>query len=173
MSQESKALLLEVGWILLLSTALAFAYNSISPHGIPLIRTPRQLAWSTGEETLSPSSRAEPVAIGIDEAVRIFREGRAIFLDARYEEEYVQGHIEGALSLPMKLLDDRPDLLSSFPKDALIVTYCSGIECELSTDLGFRLASMGYTNVKVFFAGWLEWQQRQLPIAYGPPTTLR
>jgi rhodanese-related sulfurtransferase len=168
MSSDTRKIFAEAGRIILLATALGLAYNTISPNGISLVRTPQQVTWAN-DSTTNPAYNAQALAIDINQAAQLLREGKAVFIDARHEEEYVQGHIPGALCIPVEELKRNPGLIASVPKDVPIVTYCSGEECELSTDLGYKIAAMGYTSVRIFFAGWLEWKQHGMPIELGPP----
>ncbi|MGB8509796.1 MAG: rhodanese-like domain-containing protein, partial [Pyrinomonadaceae bacterium] len=46
----------------------------------------------------------------------------ALVVDVRDETSYKNGHIKGALSIP---LADLPNRLSDLPKDKLIVFYCA------------------------------------------------
>jgi 3-mercaptopyruvate sulfurtransferase SseA len=49
-------------------------------------------------------------------------QGKAIVVDVRGDEPYKQEHIKGAISVPESQLNAR---LGEFPKDKLIVFYCS------------------------------------------------
>jgi rhodanese-related sulfurtransferase len=158
----------EAGFILLFGVILGFVYNVASPRRIDLLRKEHPVAWSTDTSRHSiHSDSPHPIFINIDEALKIFQQGNGLFIDARHEDEFNKGHIKGAISLPLRTLETNPTLVHGLAKDTLIVTYCSGEECDLSIDLGEKLASMGFTNVKVFFAGWPEWQKRNLPIEVG------
>lgn len=159
--------------IILLGVVLGLVYNGVSGSGIDLVRKERQLAWSSDTTRQAAAQESpRPFLIAVDEAYKIFQEGNALFVDARHDDEYKEGHIKGAISLPLKKLEANPGLLQSIAKDKLIVTYCGGVECELSIDLGEKLASMGFTNVKIFFSGWLDWQHRNLPIETGTKESL-
>jgi rhodanese-related sulfurtransferase len=159
----------EAGLIALSAAILGLAYNSVSPRGIDLIRKDRPFVWPNDSSRSSSSSSSTRLTfINADEAVKIFQGRTGIFIDVRYEDEFNEGHIKGAISLPLRTLETNPDLIQGLAKDTLIVTYCSGEQCALSIDLGERLAAMGFTNVKVFFSGWLEWQKRNLPVETGP-----
>jgi rhodanese-related sulfurtransferase len=158
----------EAGFIVLSAVLVGFVYNAISPKGIDLIRKEQPLAWSSdASRNATPSTLPRPTFINVDEAVNIFRRGDGLFIDSRHDDEFKEGHIKGAISLPLSKLEAHPDLVRGLPKDTLIVTYCSGEECALSIDLGERLALLGFTDVKVFFSGWLEWKKRNLPIETG------
>jgi rhodanese-related sulfurtransferase len=43
-------------------------------------------------------------------------------------------------------------------KDARIIVYCSGVSCPNSRDAGAKLATLGFTNVRVFEAGLEAWK---------------
>ena len=159
---------MEAGRIAFLAILLALTYNFFSPHRIPLVYESRQLTLAADSAATDQANPAEPLAIDLPQAQQLFNEGKAIFIDARHEDEFMLGHIKGAISLPLDSVGKNPGRLNSIPKDALIVTYCSGEECALSTDLGFKLASLGYRNVRIFFSGWIEWQHKNLPVETGP-----
>jgi rhodanese-related sulfurtransferase len=163
-----KRSLREAGSIVLIAVILGLLFNAISPRGVNFVRKEQPLVWpsNTSRHLTSPNS-PRPIFIDIGEALKIFDKGIGLFIDARHEDEFNEGHIKGAISLPLRTLEANPTLIQGLAKDTLIVTYCSGEQCALSIDLGEKLASMGFTNVRVFFAGWLEWQKRNLPIDVG------
>lgn len=47
---------------------------------------------------------------------------------------------------------------SGLPKDADIVVYCSGVDCPQSKAAGEKLASLGFTNIRVFEGGLEAWK---------------
>ena len=93
--------------------------------------------------------------ISQDEAKRIMdtQEGY-IIIDARTEEEFSEGHIEGAILIPEYEIADRAE--AEIPeKDTLILVYCrSGRRSKIASD---ALVKLGYTNVKEF-GGIIDWQ---------------
>ncbi len=146
--------------ILALSAALAVAANTARKDPLPAAPQPQQSAVQlAGQE------------IGIKDAAMLFITGRAVFLDARSQFEYTQGHIQGAISLPVRefasqFQDIKPRLLG---KDA-IITYCDGERCPLSHALAEHLRGAGFKNVYVLKNGWSLWQAEKLPIAKGAGT---
>lgn len=105
-----------------------------------------------------------PVPISRGDAVALFDSGCAVFVDARHKIDYDLGHIRGAISLPAKTpAEEFLSRLGDIPKEVAVVTYCDGAECNSSLDLAVRLEKAGFTNVKVFFGGWNEWQVNSLP----------
>jgi len=77
-----------------------------------------------------------------------------ILLDARPVVEYANGHLPGALSLP---LEEIQQALASLPDDKTIVAYCRGPYCVIADDALDILAASG-RNVARLEEGVLEWQ---------------
>ena len=77
-----------------------------------------------------------------------------IIIDARTEEEFNEGHIEGAILIPEYEIGERAEkeLLN---KDQLVLVYCrSGRRSKIAAQ---ALVDLGYTNVKEF-GGIIDWQ---------------
>jgi len=62
-------------------------------------------------------------------------------LDVRPEHEFSEGHLPGALSVPLPLLESR---LGELPRDRTIVAYCRGPFCTLSAEAVRRLRELGF-----------------------------
>jgi rhodanese-related sulfurtransferase/DNA-binding transcriptional ArsR family regulator len=82
------------------------------------------------------------------------RSGDVLVLDVRPAEEFAQGHIPGALSIPVGELADRLDEL---PADAEVVAYCRGAYCVMSHDAVRLLRGRG-RQAQVLAEGMLEWR---------------
>lgn len=66
-----------------------------------------------------------------------------ILVDVRFEDEYKEGHIPGAILLPLPQLEEMA--VSSVPKDKVLYVYCrSG---QRSSNAVKKLKALGYTNV--------------------------
>lgn len=91
--------------------------------------------------------------------------GDTVLLDVRPAEEYLAGHIPGAISLPVGELADR---ISELPEDIQIVVYCRGAYCVLAYDAVRLLAEHGRRALRLS-DGMLEWRLADLPVAVGQP----
>ena len=102
---------------------------------------------------------AEYKSLSPEEAKEMMENVDVIVVDVRTEEEFRQGHIEGAILIP----DYDLDTLASekLPdKEATILLYCrSGNRSKLSAHL---LNGMGYQNV-YDFGGILDWRYGEVP----------
>ena len=76
-----------------------------------------------------------------------------IIIDARTQEEFSEGHIEGAIMIPEYEIAEKAEV--ELPdKDALILVYCrSGRRSKIASE---ELVKLGYTNVKEF-GGIIDW----------------
>jgi rhodanese-related sulfurtransferase len=76
-----------------------------------------------------------------------------IIIDARTDEEFAEGHIEGAIVIPEYEISFRAE--KEIPdKNALILVYCrSGRRSKIASE---ELVKLGYTNVKEF-GGIIDW----------------
>lgn len=76
-----------------------------------------------------------------------------IILDTREQDEFDEGHIEGAILIPYTEIEKTAE--EKLPdKDKLILVYCrSGRRSKIASE---SLASLGYTNVKEF-GGIIDW----------------
>ena len=77
-----------------------------------------------------------------------------IIIDARTDEEFAAGHIEGAIMIPEYEIANRAE--KELPdKDQLILVYCrSGRRSKIAAE---ELVKLGYTNVKEF-GGIIDWE---------------
>ncbi len=143
--------------ILTLSVALGLGVNFFRPDGIPLVRH-----WNTDimEQKAAEGLRVIP----LEEAVRLYREQQAVFIDARPQTFYAEGHIKGAVNLPWNRAEELfIDVLTPVPPEETVITYCDGISCDLSENLAEFLTDIGYTDVYVLPDGWNRWKAQGLP----------
>ncbi len=138
--------------ICLFGAMLGMLFNAASPRGIDLLGP-------------VPPRGAEGITeLDLEEAWALHKARKGVFIDARSAEEFGQGHIPGALLLP---LDDFDEVLSSFatliPSDTLLIAYC-GKGCESSWEVAELLKEEGYSNLKVFYGGWDKWKSAGYPV---------
>lgn len=96
-----------------------------------------------------------------EELVERVRRGEVTVLDVRPVEEYLGGHVPGALSVPLGELERR---LSELPKDRDVVAYCRGPYCVLAIEAVALLRSRGFTALRME-DGVPDWRARGLPVS--------
>jgi rhodanese-related sulfurtransferase/DNA-binding transcriptional ArsR family regulator len=91
--------------------------------------------------------------------------GRITLLDVRPVEEYLAGHIFGAVSVPLADLESR---LKTLPTDTEVVAYCRGPYCILSYQAVERLRAGGFKAIRLE-NGYPEWKVAGHPIDMSTP----
>jgi rhodanese-related sulfurtransferase len=111
------------------------------------------------EAASQPPARRDIDAAGL--AGRLKETPPPFLLDVREPQEYVGGHIAGAVLLPLGDLQRR---LGELPQDREIVCVCqSGSRSSAATRL---LAGMSY-NATNLIGGMIGWARAGLPIQRG------
>jgi rhodanese-related sulfurtransferase len=155
----------EIIILVAVSIALALVVNTFSPKGIALVG---QWDIAKGVISASPAGDAAGQPEDIDSVARakdLFDKEDVLFVDARSQNDYENGHIPGAVSLPVGQFEERIEsFLNRYPLAQPIVTYCSGRTCEDSHDLAQFLSDLGFTNLRIFIDGFPDWEAQGYPI---------
>lgn len=83
-----------------------------------------------------------------------------LVLDVRPKEEYEDGHIAKAISIPTDQLADR---LNELPKNKEIIAYCRGPLCAMADEAVEMLKKYGFHSRRLN-EGYPEWMLQELPI---------
>ncbi|MGE3108186.1 MAG: rhodanese-like domain-containing protein [Phycisphaerales bacterium] len=138
-----------------------------APPGKGPVATPTPGAGS-GDETLTPALR-EKGHISLAEGYELFTSNTAYFVDTRKRAEYEEGHIQYAFGIPLAAFHGKnPKLVDAIPREAPVVCYCLGGNCDESEEVAKNLNQMGYKNVYVLHAGFPGWKNAGYPIEVGP-----
>lgn len=108
--------------------------------------------YLTVKDKLEPVPRTEL----LDRA----RDGLVTVVDVRPPEEYVAGHVPGAINIPLGELEQRLDELDTGKE---IVAYCRGPHCILAFDAVARLRDKNITAHRME-DGFPEWKIAGLPV---------
>jgi rhodanese-related sulfurtransferase len=102
----------------------------------------------------SQNKNAAYLQISAKEAKALMEsESGYVIIDARTEDEFSEGHIEGAILIPEYEVANRAEGIIP-DKDTLILVYCrSGRRSKIAAE---ALVALGYTNVKEF-GGIIDW----------------
>lgn len=84
----------------------------------------------------------------------------AFLIDVREAGEYSEGHIEGAINIPIRELGAN---LDKIPTDRQVFVYCaSGHRAAIA---GSALQMLGYDNVLIFPPSWKGWVAAEEPVS--------
>jgi rhodanese-related sulfurtransferase len=84
-----------------------------------------------------------------------------MIVDARPTRVFAEGSVPTAVNIPDTFFDKMKDKLPA-AKDTPLVYFCGGDKCPLSPKSAEKAKALGYTNVKLFQAGYPAWKR-----AYG------
>jgi rhodanese-related sulfurtransferase len=149
------------------ATLLAIVSNVVRPGPLPWVIDPSK-SVNPGEnpELMQKSS------ISLEEVVEAYTQGTALFVDARSDEEFKQGHLAGAVHIPASEKDLYLErIFEHLPFGMTIVIYCEGGECESSNVVYEFLVMNGFStdDLRIFQPGWevLGGEESGLPVEQG------
>ncbi len=91
------------------------------------------------------------------EYAAIPKRDNVMIVDSRpMARKYNIGHVPTAVSIPDRKLDEMAGMLPE-DKSALLIFYCGGLKCALSHKSAYKAERLGYTNIKVYAAGYPDW----------------
>ena len=155
----------QAGILFGVAVIIAFAVNYFSPGGIALVGQ-----WDVIQGVITAKEKNDIVITDLEIgdvtlARKLYDSGKFVFVDARSRDDYVEGHIKGAVSLPVGEFDEKIDVfLEEYSPEKAIITYCSGRTCEDSHRLAQLLLAFGYTEINVFIDGFPGWEAEGYPI---------
>lgn len=108
------------------------------------------------------AAAAQEAPLAAADLVRLQQAGQALMLlDVRRTDEYRDGHIAGALNIPVEQLAERYTALG-VPREREIVVYCaSGRRAARAQAL---LQARGYGHVRLLDGSIEAWRGQQLPL---------
>ena len=100
----------------------------------------------------------EPLPAG--ELLSRARAGLVTVIDVRPREEYLAGHVPGAVNVPLNELEKH---LRNLDRDKEVIAYCRGPYCVLAFEAVARLRRKG-VSARRLQDGFPEWQLAGLPV---------
>lgn len=152
--------LLTLSLVVLLSASIASAQMKVQPQ--PKGARPSAPLSVPGAQQQNPTNFPR---ISREDAEKLWKSGKAVFIDVRSNEQFSYGHIKGAMSIPGSQLLGR---FAEVPPQKTIITYCA---CSAEQSAGRAASSLiahGVKNVFALKGGWNDWKSAGLPTAVGP-----
>ena len=144
--------------IVALTLVCGALFNSLRPAGIP---------W-TEDWSARMLERFEPgETIDTKRAYQLWRDGSAVFVDARDPGSFAYSHIPGAMNVPP---DGDIDAAMERAGGRPMVIYCQGLACHLSDELAAVLKFLGHRNYVIYPGGIEAWREAGHPDEQGPDT---
>jgi rhodanese-related sulfurtransferase/DNA-binding MarR family transcriptional regulator len=140
-------------------------YQLASPEVYQLMQVIREIAQQQLSEVdrivdTYLTERASLEAVTVNELRARLDDPGLVILDVRPVQEYLQGHIPGARSIPITELESR---LHELPHDQEIIAYCRGTYCVFADEAVQLLTTHGYSGRRLR-EGYPDWQLANLPV---------
>jgi rhodanese-related sulfurtransferase len=136
------------------------------PYDTTTKKSNKNMLNSTGKK--NREGFIEPENITVELAKNLY-DRNALFVDARTKEEYDSLHVKNSINLPYeefrnKSFNDKMEIMKKYNKDGIIVVYCKGGKCEVSIDLAYEIAKIGFNSVNIYRGGIAEWKEKGFPV---------
>lgn len=160
-----KKTIVQLTLILFGSLVIGAAFDQFRPEGIGLFYSDTEGAGHSGRSPLSAEEilSKTPRTLTLPEALVLFEDKAAVFIDARPPSFYQAEHIKGAMSVYYKTAGLNP-ALDRLNKNGSYVVYCKGPNCNQAQLLINVMQKAGFTNVFIFPGGMQEWRLAQYPM---------
>jgi rhodanese-related sulfurtransferase len=98
---------------------------------------------------------------------KIERQEPLVLVETLEELQYRQGHLPGAVNLPVNKVDEQAAELIP-EQDSEVVVYCSGETCQAAKKAAEKLVQKGYVQVRHYVGGKQDWLDAGLPLEGSP-----
>lgn len=115
----------------------------------------------TVEDPSQEGSYPQVSRVDLAQAKSAYDSGTAVFVDVRDQVYYDNGHIPGAISIPLGEIEDRLDEID--PNDWIIL-YCTWPNEETSARAASILTENGYQRANPVLGGLQSWSEAGYPI---------
>jgi 3-mercaptopyruvate sulfurtransferase SseA len=177
--------------ILIISIVVGLVVNAVNPKGISLVMDKSKYSTEKSDKLkedfinnpydttkndtplmqnprLNEQGFVEPQNIKLDFTKLLF-DRKALFIDGRLPVDYSAGHIKGAINISYeefhkKSKAEKTEIMKGYNKQGIIVCYCIGGDCEMSIDLAYDIARLGFTSVNIYLGGYKEWENAGYPV---------
>ncbi len=160
---NGSGLTLDIFILVAISVVLGVAVNAFRPEG--------SIAWvQDWDHFVETRALREGISlVGLEQARQLAEEGRYLVFDARSRQEYDEGHVPGAMSVPFREIDEIFVEVQFFlTPEQPVLTYCSSLACDDALMLSLFLRDQGFTNVVMFAGGMQVWRGARYPVEGGP-----
>lgn len=100
-----------------------------------------------------------------DLSVEILENPDLVLIDVRQPEEYAEGHIEGAINIPIREVAKNLDKLPALDTPIVVICGSSWRSPQVMT----ALQILGYTNVRNMAGGMRAWKEAGFPVTTEVP----
>jgi rhodanese-related sulfurtransferase len=148
---ESTKIATQIGALLILSASVAFISNAARENRLPLV-----MPFPPAYQCASLEKPGVPIDPYM--ALKLYGKPGTVFIDARKEGAFRQGHIEGARTIPYSFVEPLSKEIVDGLKDyTRVIVYDSGKDSEASSLMAGELAQAGVKGAVYLEKGFMGW----------------
>ncbi len=133
------------------AAALGLVSNAVREDGLPLV-------MPFPPELKCPSNAGPELPIKTASALDAFGKPDTVFVDARSEEEFAKGHIDGSVNVPYLFVEPiSREAIASLGRFRRVIVYCNTKEAEASRLMAGELSHAGVKGAFYLEGGFLQW----------------
>lgn len=102
--------------------------------------------------------------IGREQLQALLADGAVVLVEALPQHAFEAEHIPGAVNVAGDLTEQQAVAIAR-DKTSTVVTYCTGPGCQRSKVTAAAFVRYGYTDVRIYVGGKMDWAQAGLPFA--------
>ncbi len=158
--------------LILTSLLFGIIFNALSNESLDIIRKETELSYASvkdsandlsEEVTVTENETIEPYLLKIDDAYNLYSSGKIIFIDARDQWDFNDGHIKDAINIPEYKFEIEMPIVKALNKNFKYIVYCGDVECDVSKRLAIELSKIGFKNIMILEGGWTKWIENNYP----------
>ena len=112
----------------------------------------------------APQSLAVAITIDAENLIELYQSVPGLrIVDSRLREDYIQGHIESSVNLPLEQTDCASLAQLASGRDQAFVFYCNGVPADDSIEAIKIASACGYKRLFWFRGGFVEWEDKDYP----------
>jgi rhodanese-related sulfurtransferase len=119
--------------------------------------------FAVSAASVSLSYAGRPSAVDVKQVAAMQSSG-ALLLDVREPDEYAQGHVPGAILIPLGQLDQRLPEIARYKNQPVALICRSGNRSAKAQKL---LEQAGFSAAANVEGGMIAWQRSGLPVVLG------
>jgi rhodanese-related sulfurtransferase len=147
--------------LIIFSMIIAVLANAVHPGGLSWV-----YVWTASDAAGLQNEGLE--RISTEDAWPLYAGGKALFVDAREPLAFVQGHLPGAVNVPVSETNKFLEQLGTFSQAGIeLITYCDSLDCPLSFELAKILLANDIRPVRVLSQGIVGWYESGFPVEEG------
>ena len=118
------------------------------------------------EEAKRPEDSKQAKKISLEEFEKLREKEGSVVVDVRTPAEYANGHVPGAVNVPLQS-EDFDKRVKAMSKDKTYLVYCAvgGRSAKASA----RMKELGVPNVLDFTGSMRAWREAEKPVEQGKP----